>query len=109
MGLLTKLVLERAGHYVEHVGDGREAWQRVMTNPLFFDLVITDHQMPHLTGLQLVAQLRRADYAGSVIVLSSSVSMSEEHAFRELGVQAILQKPASADQLLTAVNRVRPR
>lgn len=103
MGLLTKLVLEREGHYVEHVTDGQQAWDRVQADPVFFDLVITDHQMPRLTGLELVTRLRRAKYRGKIIVHSSSVGAKEEQAYRALGVETFLQKPANLQQLLAAL------
>ena len=108
MGLLTKLVLEREGHYVEHVYDGQEALDRVRLNPAFFDLILTDHRMPCLSGLDLARHVRQANYRGAIIVHSSCVSEHEESAYRDHGVTTILRKPATVNQIVAAVNRVQP-
>ncbi|WP_417629046.1 response regulator [Pararhodobacter aggregans] len=56
------------------------------------DLLITDHEMPGLDGLDLVLKLRAAGHAVPVILLSSSPAVLRDHpAIGEL--RAILQKP----------------
>ena len=37
---------------------GRAALQRIATDPAAFDVMITDHSMPNMNGLELVTQLR---------------------------------------------------
>lgn len=109
MVLLARLVLERAGHYVEHVADGQAAWDRIMADPAFFEVVITDHQMPRLTGLQLVQRLRAAGFRGRILVHSSHLTADEEQTYLALDVEAILHKPTSIRQLLEYLERPDPQ
>lgn len=44
-------VLERMGHHITAVCDGREALEATVGDT--FDLVVSDHDMPHMTGLDL--------------------------------------------------------
>lgn len=97
------LLLQRAGHTVEHVPDGLEAWDRLGKDIGQFDLVITDHDMPHLNGLELVELLRQASYGGRIIVHSSSLTAELRQRYETLGVSRIVRKASHADELLAAV------
>ncbi len=99
---LTK-VFSTAGYSVERASDGEEAWQKVVSNLRRFDVVITDHQMPRLDGLQLVGRLRDAKFAGRIIVYSSGLSMDDQSLYREMGVDAIVIKGPDAARLLEVV------
>jgi CheY-like chemotaxis protein len=52
----TTAMLEDLGHTVLEAGSGREALELLRETKV--DLVITDHAMPHMTGLQLAKKLR---------------------------------------------------
>lgn len=104
MAELIQQVLERAGHDVTCVADGREAWERIMENPFMFDAIVTDHQMPYLTGLELVRKLRAIGFDRKIIVQSSGLTAQEEAAFRRLGVDAILGKPAGVFELAKRIS-----
>jgi DNA-binding NarL/FixJ family response regulator len=93
----------KARHWVEHVSDGLRAWDRISQDLANFDVVVTDHQMPGLTGLELVELLRQANYSGRIVVHSSSLKHEEIEAYRGFGVASVVQKAARADELLTAV------
>jgi len=98
------LVLTRAGHRVRIVSDGRQALQVLSSNPAAFDVLITDQEMPELTGMELVKKLREENlFKGRIIVLSGSVSNAQQETFLALGVSAILQKPFDAAELLGAL------
>lgn len=103
LGNVMLCFFAKAGHWVEHVNDGLRAWDRLSQDLTNFDVVVTDHQMPGLTGLELVELLRQANYSGRIVVHSSSLKHEEIEAYRGLGVASIVQKAARADELLTAV------
>ena len=90
---VLKKALSGAGHHVECVFDGQAAWERLSANPLAFDVLITDHQMPHLSGLELVRKLRETAFAGRIIVESGNLTPELEDAFRALVVDRIIRKP----------------
>lgn len=93
IALIMQRLLERAGHHVECVSDGQQAWERIAAAPAHFDVIVTDHQMPHLSGLELAARLRAIGFSGKIIIQSGRLSPAEESAYRALAVDNILRKP----------------
>jgi PAS domain S-box-containing protein len=53
----TTLMLQELGHTVLEAGSGKQALDILRREPAV-DLVITDHAMPHMTGVQLAATIR---------------------------------------------------
>jgi CheY-like chemotaxis protein len=90
---LLEVALGRDGHQVETVPDGLAALGRIATATVAFDLVITDHHMPVMNGLELVGRLRQLPFAGKIIVFSSELSADVAEAYRRLRVDYILPKP----------------
>jgi len=98
------LLLSMAGHRVEVAPDGQQAFERLCSDPAAFDVLITDEQMPQLTGLQLVSALREKDcFYGRIIVVSGSLSAEKEEAFQAMGVCAIFHKPVRSSELLKVI------
>jgi len=100
------VVLRYAGHRIESVADGRMALARLTTESADCDLLITDHTMPVLTGLQLVGKLRAAHFRGGIIVLSAFLASEAERAYRAFAVDHILHKPFDIAALRAAVEQV---
>ena len=73
----------------------------VMTRP--FDIVITDHRMPRMTGLQLVNRLRAKNFGGKILVLSAHLSDEDIRAYEELSVDMMMSKPFDFDELQQAM------
>jgi two-component system, chemotaxis family, chemotaxis protein CheY len=90
---LMEIVLGRDGHRVDSVPDGHLAVDLVRKHPDTYDVVITDHHMPTLSGLELVAQLRTMRYPGKIIVFSSELSTEVDDSYRRYQVDHILPKP----------------
>ena len=91
MAELLAKVLSRAGHHVVCVADGHEA--KIAFGKSHFDVVITDHHMPRVNGLELVAHLRAEAFAGKVVVHTSRLTPDEETAYRSFAIDAIVMKP----------------
>lgn len=87
------LMLGREGHTVETAEDGAVAFDRLGNDLTAFDLLITDHHMPRLNGLELVRRVRQTAFAGRIIVFSSELSEEVNQQYRQLGVDLILPKP----------------
>lgn len=105
IGAILEMALERAGYFVECVHDGQMAFERITADLKFFDLLVTDHRMPHLSGLQLVERLRHAGFSGKIVVHTSHLQHRETSAYRALAVHAFLTKPVTLPELLTAVQQ----
>jgi len=87
------LMLGREGHTVETADDGSIALERLTSDLQAFDLLITDHHMPKMNGLELVRHIRATPFAGRIIVFSSEVREEVTDEYRQLGVDLILPKP----------------
>ena len=96
---LMRLILRRAGYEIETVADGAEALRRLREPRADFDLLITDHHMPVMNGLELVRLLPTVLYRGKVIVFSSEIDPAVHREYHRLGVQLILPKPIRPEAL----------
>ena len=96
-------MLSHDGYSFECVSDGQQALDRVTASPASFDIVITDHHMPHLDGLKLVERLRQTTFAGKILVFSSSLTRQHRVLYNELGVDGTFSKPTEARNLLNAL------
>jgi two-component system cell cycle response regulator DivK len=88
-------LLAAHGHEPEAVTDSRNALDAARGfSP---DLVITDIQLPHVSGLELIRMLRRDDDLGAVPIMAvTAYSTSEdEERIRNAGAQAYVSKPIS--------------
>ncbi len=97
---VSRISLSREGHRIECVEDGAAALARLGAGS-DFDLLITDHHMPKLNGLELVKALRagNARFDGKIIVFSSELSLDVARKYREGGVDRILYKPVFPSHL----------
>lgn len=93
--------LKGDGHRVVTASDGGEALQRVMTE--HFDLVITDHGMPGMSGIQLADAVRRVDPVKPVFLLSG---FALDPAQLPPSVSRILKKPLARDELRSALAKL---
>ena len=90
---LARLSLSRDGHTVDGVPDGIPALDKITADPNAYDIVITDHHMVHMNGLELVTRLRSLPFSGRIVVFSSELSSEVNEAYKSLNVDAILFKP----------------
>lgn len=101
---LLALVLCGPNCRVTTVSDGAEALLKIDQPGPPFDIVITDHQMPHVTGLELVQQLRARNFEGKIAVLSAHLNEKNVRAYEALDVDLMLAKPFDIDELRRAVD-----
>lgn len=105
LATVVRCVLEQAGHTVECVEDGQSALERVTSDLGFFDLIVTDHRMPRLSGLELITHLRKTAFAGAIVIHSARLSRAELDAYDLLAVDHILIKPVRLTELLMIVRK----
>jgi CheY-like chemotaxis protein/anti-sigma regulatory factor (Ser/Thr protein kinase) len=99
--LLTK-VLEKAGHEVEVALDGEAALAALRARP--FDLMLLDVWMPVMSGLEVLAAMRKEKIATKAVVMTSDET--PETVARAVREQAYhyLSKPVKIDDLLELVS-----
>lgn len=98
--------LKPDGHRIEMVADGEQALAEMRLKPGGFDLLITDHSMPRMNGVELVQQLREAGFRGKILVLSAHLSPENRAAYKELGVDGLLPKPFDLFQLREVIRKI---
>jgi chemosensory pili system protein ChpA (sensor histidine kinase/response regulator) len=99
-------MLEKAGYRVELASDGLEAAELVAQHGCH--LVITDLEMPRMTGYELMVQLRQSPATRRIpvmVVTSRAGAKHRDRAMKE-GAAAFLTKPVQEEQLLHAVEQL---
>ena len=96
---VARIALSREGHLIECVADGKEALDRIVADPGSFDLLISDHHMPKMNGLELVARVRELPFHGKILIFSSELSPVVSEAYNELKVDRMLFKPVFPSEL----------
>ncbi len=96
---VARMALSLDGHQIECALDGQLALNRVTTAPDAFDLVITDHHMPNMNGLEFVEHLRAMKWPGKIIVFSSELKDEVRVAYLALKVDGVLPKPIFPSEL----------
>ncbi len=95
-----KRILESAGYRVVTAVDGLDAWNKLQTGR--FDGVVSDVEMPNMTGLQFTARLRQeAVFRDLPVILVTSLSSDEDRRRGiEVGANAYLTKPTFDQRVL---------
>jgi chemosensory pili system protein ChpA (sensor histidine kinase/response regulator) len=99
-------MLEKAGYRVMLASDGLEAAELVAQHGCH--LVITDLEMPRMTGYELMAQLRQSPSTRRIpvmVVTSRAGAKHRDRAIKE-GAVVFLTKPVQEDQLTEAVEQL---
>jgi len=94
-------ILTRFGYTVATADDGGAGWQALGAH--HFDLVVTDNQMPNVTGIELLRKLRAAGRNLPVIMATGIIPKDELEREPSLKPAAILVKPFSKAELLRSV------
>ena len=107
---LNAKVLKDSGYEVDTAKDGMTGWYALHAGchaPDSYDLLITDYNLPGLTGLDLINRLRDAHMSLPVIMASGTLPMEKlmnpDHWLQPV---VTLPKPYSPEQLLGTVEAV---
>jgi CheY-like chemotaxis protein len=100
---MIALVLGGPAAKVARARNGWEALIKIGVAARPFDVVITDHRMPRMTGLDLVRRLRAQNFGGKIFVLSAHLSDEVIREYDELKVDMMMTKPFDFDELQQAM------
>jgi CheY-like chemotaxis protein len=101
---LMALQMEAMGHIVEAAGNGNDALDKLHAAP--FDLILTDLSMPRLNGTGFVEAARQGDAKIPVIMITGYGAMLLPEGERPPGVDILLAKPVTRDNLAAAIAQV---
>lgn len=92
-----EIMLRREGYEVSSSANGRLALETLKKNPV--DLVISDIQMPELSGLELLSKLKEIDPEALVIMITAFGSTETAVETMKLGAYDYIQKPFKIDEV----------
>ncbi len=101
---LHKEVLSDVGYAVELAENGAVAWEALQADK--FDLLITDHEMPKLTGVELLEKLHAARVHVPTIMVSGTMPTEELKRHQWPLVEATLNKPYAIGDLLNTIKTI---
>jgi two-component system chemotaxis response regulator CheY len=102
--LILGILVHSGYKNIDGAGDGADAWEAL--HEACYYLVITDYEMPKLTGLELIRKMRSEDMLQPVILVSGTMPAEELERHPGLLVDAMLAKPFTAAEFLAAVDKV---
>ncbi len=99
-------MLADLGYRVTVAGSGEEALEKFKAEPAAFQVVITDHTMPGMSGLELTKELLKIRPDLPIVMCTGySASVSAEKA-KEAGAREFVMKPLSVLELAKVVRSV---
>ena len=106
---LAVRILERLGHKVQVVNNGREALGRSQAEE--FDLILMDVQMPEMDGLEATTAIRDAE-AGTgkhvpIVAMTAHAMKGDRQKCLSAGMDGYLSKPIRIDELKQAMSEVK--
>ena len=103
VGLALKRVLEARGFRVDVACDGQAAVELVMRKR--YEAILTDIQMPQMTGVDLLTLVRAYDLDVPVLLMTGEPKLESAIEAVSLGALQYLVKPIANDVLVAAVER----
>jgi two-component system cell cycle response regulator DivK len=88
----------------EPVRDGREAVERARS--FAPDLIVMDIQLPHVSGLELIEQIKRDTALGRtpIMAVTAYAGREDEDRIRAAGADAYVSKPISVARFVAEVS-----
>ncbi len=100
---LVTSILKRLGHTCRVAPAGPAACEMLAAAPASFDAVLTDLNLPGMSGVEFVQYARALPYSRPIIVVSGRVTEKDRVALAQCGVATIINKPFTLELLLAAI------
>jgi DNA-binding response OmpR family regulator len=97
-------VLTAYGYRADTAADGADAWKALRARS--YDLLITDHNMPKVTGIELVRTLRSERISLPVVLMSGTLPEEALVQNSSLQLAGTLLKPFTMEELVGTVTKV---
>lgn len=100
---LCQLILSRRGMQVTLANDGQEALRRFREG--HFDLVLTDIQLPGMSGKAVARAIRKEHATIPILALTANILSSNKRFFAKTGINDYLLKPFTEQDLYLKLNQ----
>ena len=103
---VVSMKLRNAGYEDVTAQDGEEAVELCHAEQP--DLIITDYQMPFMTGLEFCAEIRNSQTCKSIpaVMLTARGFDLDPSEMAEAGISCVLEKPFSPREILAVVTEI---
>lgn len=105
---MTTRMLERLGCMVLQAADGRTAIELFQINRETIALVLLDLMMPHISGEQVLSEIKRIKPDVCVVLMSGYSKQDAAQLFDTLAPVSFLQKPFTSSELRSVLHNVIP-
>jgi DNA-binding NtrC family response regulator len=95
-------LLEHHGFRVTYKTDSTEALEHFLYQPQRYDLVITDHTMPHMKGAELSKELLKVRPDLPIILCTAGINITPQEA-KKIGIREFIPKPFDSSRLVQTI------
>jgi len=103
---MNRAMLEAPGYRVVEETDPVRAVETFRKDDSAFDLVITDKTVPHLTGFDVIEEIRRIRPGMPVILCSGFQEKEDSGKIKALGNSQLLGKPVNMSDMSRAIRQM---
>lgn len=95
----VRLMLEQIGYDVLTFTDSHQALAAFRENPLLYDVVVSDYNIPDMNGLELARRIKMVRPLVPVVIVTGYSGWDNIREPSQLGIEAVIPKPFSRAQL----------
>ncbi|HUU39615.1 MAG TPA: sigma 54-interacting transcriptional regulator, partial [Desulfatiglandales bacterium] len=103
LSLISDLFI-KSGHHVSRAYDGLSAFEKIVRD--HYDLVITELDLPHMDGIDLLKKIKEVNGSTPVILISANARVEEAVEAMKLGAYDFLLKPLSTEMIEIIISQV---
>ncbi|UPQ86781.1 ATP-binding protein [Vibrio sinaloensis] len=104
--MVIKLVLERLGHQVKTLNNGKESVDFLKQNIAAVDVVFMDISMPVMDGITATQKIRQFCQQTPIIALTAHALAQDKQACMEAGMNAFVSKPIRSIEIQKSLTEV---
>jgi len=87
---------------IDSANDGHEGFEKFKQSN--YDIIITDINMPHLSGIEMIDLIREIDKDVTILIVSAYSEIEYFTSSIKVGIQGYVIKPTSMEQLMDALD-----
>jgi DNA-binding NtrC family response regulator len=99
--------LREEGHFAEGAADGKEALAKYAQTP--FDLIVTDLNMPEMTGIELIKEIAKGENTTEFIIITGYASLDSAIEAVKAGAFDYLVKPFRIEELMVVIKNAKDK
>lgn len=103
VGLFVEVLLSSRGYEVTRYIDSQEALGRFTVQPWLFDLIITDHNMPKMSGAELAKNMLAIRPDVPVILCTGFDYEDIKENTKDIAIRSYVSKPFQTNELLKQI------